>query len=210
MVWSGGAGARRQMLSGLLERAAQVVECTCWCLGAAWWRAMTKRSGHLVSAQRDMCLVVCLEPCCNSGGRHGNPLSNGGGRKARIVVGIQKFVMNRDFTRRSTDFGLLSSFLNKTGQLISGIFLICCAKGERRWTLSNPAFECFWRVQVWRDGVRSCGNRCHNETKGCLLFTAPLGLNTLAPNGRNARTSSIRVTCKRRLFTPFGTGPVER
>ncbi len=50
----------------------------------------------------------------------------------------------------------------------------------------------------------------HNETKGCLLFTTPLGLNTLVPNGRNARTSSIRVTCKRRLFTPLGTGPVER
>jgi hypothetical protein len=35
--------------------------------------------------------------------------------------------------------------------------------------------------------------RGHNETKGCLLFTAPLGLYTLVQTGCNAHTSSIRA-----------------
>ncbi len=65
-----------------------------------------------------------------------------------------------------------------------------------------------WRFR--RIGPRASGNQRHNEANGCLIFTAPLGLNILVLTGRNAGTISVRISCKRRLLTSLRAGPVDR
>jgi hypothetical protein len=74
-----------------------------------------------------------------------------------------------------------------------GVFL--CRRGS---SLALPG------RQLWTFGMQF-----HNETKECLGFTAPFGLNMFAVNVRIARTSQLCASFAGHISTRIWAGPVD-